>query len=417
MKMLIVAGTRPEIIKLFPVIKELEKKDISYKLIWTGQHYDKNLFEIFFKEFNLRKPDYNLKIGSGSHAKQTYKIMYRIEKILNLEKPNIVVVQGDTNSCMAAALTSVKMKIPVAHVEAGLRSFDMRMPEEINRIIVDHISQALFAPTKISVTNLICEGIEADRIFLTGNTIVDTVNIFKNLVDKYARYKEYEDFLLLTIHREENVENEKRLKTIFNTLLEVDYKIVFPIHPRTKKALKRINLYKKIKEKIIILEPLGYMDFLYLLKKCKAVITDSGGVQEEALILKKPCITIRENTERIESILMGCNILTGYSKKRILNAIYKALELKIDYNKNPLGDGKAGERIVKILTEREFNIRNINFLKHNFIRRVRIINEETSIKSFEKKYKCKINKILRKDKILFPHDVDKLKPNDLVEFL
>lgn len=414
MKLLISAGTRPEIIKLFPIMKELNRRGIDYVFVWTGQHYDKNLFEIFLKEFDLKKPDYDLKIGSGSHASQTYKVIKRLNPILKREKPDMVIVQGDTNSCLASALTSIKMKIPVAHVEAGLRSFDMRMPEEINRRIVDHISQILFAPTMNAAMNLIFEGIESRRIFITGNTIVDAVKYFEKILNNIEH--DYTDYILLTIHREENT-TKNRLKLIFETLLEIDDRIIFPIHPRTKNALIKIGLYEKVKRKFIVIEPVGYIEFLKLLKNCKLVITDSGGVQEEALTLKKPCVTIRENTERIESILLGFNILTGYDRNRIIRAINRAKKMKIEYDRNPYGDGNAAVRIVDIILKNEFDIQHINFLEKNFIRCVKVINEEISVDKFEALNRCSINKVIRNGKVLLPKYLDVLKKGDIVEYL
>jgi UDP-N-acetylglucosamine 2-epimerase (non-hydrolysing) len=367
MKIGIILGTRPEIIKLSPIIRELEKLTNNYKInyidyfiIHTNQHYSENMDKIFFKELNLPSPNYNLNVGSGTHGEQTAKMLEGIEKILMNEKPNIVIVQGDTNTVLAGALASSKLKIKVAHVEAGLRSYDRNMPEEINRVLTDHVSDYLFAPTEIARENLLKEGIEKEKIFVVGNTIVDATlqNIkiaerredIKNLIKTLSCGEEY---FLLTLHRAENTDNEERLKSIIEAIDEIakyyNNKIIFPIHPRTEKKLKEYNLMDKIKNKNIkIIEPVGYLEFLMLEKNAKVILTDSGGVQEEACILKVPCITLRDNTERPETINAGCNILVGDNKEKIINGI--ELMLKKERNwKNPFGNGESGKTIVKIL--------------------------------------------------------------------
>ena len=367
MKIGIILGTRPEIIKLSPIIRELEKLTNNYKInyidyfiIHTNQHYSENMDKIFFKELNLPSPNYNLNVGSGTHGEQTAKMLESIEKILMKEKPNMVIVQGDTNTVLAGALASSKLKIKVAHVEAGLRSYDRNMPEEINRVLTDHVSDYLFAPTEIARENLLKEGIEKEKIFVVGNTIVDATlqNIkiaelrddIKNLIKTLSCGEEY---FLLTLHRAENTDNEERLKNIIEAIGEIvkyyNKKIIFPIHPRTEKKLKEYNLMDKIKNKNIkIIEPVGYLEFLMLEKNAKLILTDSGGVQEEACILKVPCITLRDNTERPETINAGCNILVGANKEKIINGI--ELMLKKERNwKNPFGNGESGKTIVKIL--------------------------------------------------------------------
>ncbi|AXI24691.1 UDP-N-acetylglucosamine 2-epimerase (non-hydrolyzing) [Methanofervidicoccus sp. A16] len=366
MKVGIVLGTRPEIIKLSPIIRKLEEfknNDIEYFIIHTNQHYSENLDRIFFKELNLPEPKYNLGVGSASHGKQTGRMLEGIERVLIREKPDIVVVQGDTNSTLAGALASSKLGIKVAHVEAGLRSYDRGMPEEINRVLTDHISNYLFVPTKVAEENLRREGIR-ENVFLVGNTIVDAT--LQNIEIAERRKEEIfeeemldivrdRDYFLLTIHRAENTDNRRRLKSIVEGILKVaeyyDKTVVFPAHPRTENKLKKYCLWDKLKNSNIkILEPIGYFKFLILEKYAKLILTDSGGVQEEACILKVPCITLRKNTERPETLEVGSNILVDVEKGDILEAVDTMLRRSRNW-RNPFGDGKSGERIVKILVE------------------------------------------------------------------
>ncbi|XRO77568.1 non-hydrolyzing UDP-N-acetylglucosamine 2-epimerase [Methanocaldococcus sp. 10A] len=362
MKLSIILGTRPEIIKLSPIIRALEKTNIDWHIIHTNQHYSENMDKIFFEELNLPKPKYNLNVGSGTHAQQTGKMLIRIEDVLLKENPDIVIVQGDTNTTLAGALVASKLKINIAHVEAGLRSFDRNMPEEINRVLTDHISDYLFAPTEIAKNNLLREGIEENKIFVVGNTIVDAtlqnlkiaeknenaIAFFNNIIN--------DDYFLLTLHRAENVDNKKRLKNIIDGIFKIteiyDKDIIFPIHPRTNKRFKEFNLFDKLKsnKKIKIIEPVGYLEFLMLEKNADLILTDSGGVQEEACILKTPCITLRDNTERPETVEVGANILVGDNKEKLI----KAVEIMLNKEKtweNPFGDGNSGKRIIKILME------------------------------------------------------------------
>ncbi|MBW9219918.1 UDP-N-acetylglucosamine 2-epimerase (non-hydrolyzing) [Methanothermococcus sp. SCGC AD-155-N22] len=366
MKVGIVLGTRPEIIKLSPIIRKLEEfknNDIDYFIIHTNQHYSENLDRIFFKELNLPEPKYNLRVGSASHGKQTGKMLERIERVLIREKPDIVIVQGDTNTTLAGALASSKLGIEVAHVEAGLRSYDRGMPEEINRVLTDHISNYLFVPTEVAEENLRREGIR-ENVFLVGNTIVDAT--LQNIEIAERRKEEiFEeemldivrdgDYFLLTIHRAENTDNRRRLESIVEGILKVaeyyDKTVVFPAHPRTEYRLKEYNLWDRLKNSNIkILEPIGYFKFLILEKYAKLILTDSGGVQEEACILKVPCITLRKNTERPETLEVGSNILVDVEKEDILEAVDTILRRSRNW-RNPFGDGKSGERIVKILVE------------------------------------------------------------------
>ncbi|CAB3289173.1 UDP-N-acetylglucosamine 2-epimerase [Methanocaldococcus lauensis] len=364
MKFTIVLGTRPEIIKLSPIIRVLEKTNIDWNIIHTNQHYSENMDKIFFDELNLPKPKYNLGIGSGTHGEQTGKMLIKVERVLLKEKPNVVIVQGDTNTVLSGALAASKLKIKIAHVEAGLRSFDRNMPEEINRVLTDHISDYLFAPTDIAKNNLLREGIKENKIFVVGNTIVDATLQNLKIAEKNENVKKFfntlknnGDYFLLTLHRSENVDNKKRLKNIIEGILYLtkiyDEHIIFPIHPRTKKRLEEFNLLNKLKnnEKINIIEPVGYLEFLMLEKNAKLILTDSGGIQEEACILKTPCITLRDNTERPETLSVGANILVGDDKEKLINAVNIMLNKNRNWE-NPFGDGKSGEKIVKILIDK-----------------------------------------------------------------
>ena len=338
----VVLGTRPEIVKMAPIIKELKKRDIDYFVIHTGQHYSYNLDKVFFENFELEKPRYNLEVGSGTHGKQTGEILKRIERVLIDEKPEIVLVEGDTNTVLASALAASKLHIKVGHVEAGLRSFWKWMPEEINRVLTDHISDLLFAPTEIARNNLLNEGIR-EGVYIVGNTIVDSLKLKK--IEKIEK-----DFILLTLHREENADNPEKLKSIIKGTEMIseyfDTPVIYPIHPRTKKNLKKFGI--EINEKFIkLVDPLNYFKFLSYLKSCKFVLTDSGGVQEEACILKIPCITLRDNTERPETINIGANILAGSNPKKILESAVKMSKANKKWE-NPYGED-VGKKIVDIV--------------------------------------------------------------------
>jgi len=354
MKMAIILGTRPEIIKMAPIIRELESKEVDYFIVHSGQHYSYNMDRVFFEQLNLPKPKYNISVGSGTHAEETGKALIGIEKVLLMEQPDVVLVQGDTNTTLSGALAAAKLMIKVGHVEAGLRSFDKGMPEELNRVIVDHLSDYLFAPTEKARKNLLNEGINKDRIFLTGNTIVDIVYQNLNLVKDNNILETLDlntdDFFLLTLHRQENVDNKQRLLNIVKGLeligQEFDIPIVFPIHPRTKERLKEFGI--SLPSFIKLIEPLDYLSFLKLEISAKLILTDSGGVQEEACILKVPCVTIRHNTERPETLDVGANVLAGTDPKRILEKTKIMLSRRRTWP-NPFGNGKAAKRIVDVV--------------------------------------------------------------------
>jgi UDP-N-acetylglucosamine 2-epimerase (non-hydrolysing) len=354
MKPSIVASTRPELIKLAPLMREFDETGIEYKFITTGQHYDQLLSGVFIDELKLKKPDYDIQIGSGTQAYQTATAMMELEKIFKEEKPDVVIVEGDTNSVLSAALASVKLHIPVAHVEAGLRSFDRKMPEEINRTVADHCSEVLFAPTEVSSKNLKNEGIPEEKIFVVGNTIVDATLQNVELANDTVLEKFPEDFLLLTLHRAENVDDSSILKEMLDAITALGRTVVFPVHPRTKKMLDGLDIEES--ENLRLIEPLGYLDFLTLLKNAKTVLTDSGGIQEEAIVLNTPCITLRTTTERPETVEAGGNILAGVRGEDITKTVARVLDDAETYKamknaKNPLGDGKTAKKIAKILLE------------------------------------------------------------------
>ena len=356
MKIAIVLGTRPEIIKMAPVIRALEKRRENYFILHTGQHYSYNLNKVFFEQLKLPPSKYNLEVGSGSPGEQTAKILIGVEKVLQEENPGIVLVEGDTNSVLASALAAVKLHIKVGHVEAGLRSYDKNMPEEINRILADHCSDYLFAPTEKAKAILRGEGIPEEKIFMTGNTIVDAVRQNLEIARGSANTTNTLDlkpkeYFLVTIHRQENVDNRARFTSILEGLggvaTEFEMTVIYPIHPRSRKRMAEFDLQPK---NLRLIEPLDFLGFLQLESNARLILTDSGGVQEEACILNVPCVTLRDNTERPETLEVGSNILAGVLPDRILE--YTKLMLSKENNwVNPFGDGKAGERIVEILLQ------------------------------------------------------------------
>jgi UDP-N-acetylglucosamine 2-epimerase (non-hydrolysing) len=358
MKIAVILGTRPEIIKMSPVIRELKVQNLEYFVIHTGQHYSYNMDTVFFEQLRLPKPEYALNIGSGTHAEETGKALLGAERVLRDEKPDIVLVEGDTNTVLAGALAASKLMIEVGHVEAGLRSYDREMPEEINRVIADHLSDYLFAPTSNAKDNLLSEGIDEKRIFVTGNTIVDAV--YQNLSlasenDALLRLTPHnDDYFVATLHRQENVDKKERLESIIKGLESVSDEfgvtIICPIHPRTKKRLEEYSISVD-DHRISLEEPLDYLGFLKLESQAKLILTDSGGVQEEACILKVPCVTLRDNTERPETLQVGANSLAGTEPKSILENAKKMLNKDKEWS-NPFGDGNASKRIVEIICTR-----------------------------------------------------------------
>jgi UDP-N-acetylglucosamine 2-epimerase (non-hydrolysing) len=354
MKSAIILGTRPEIIKMSPVIRECERSGLDYFILHTGQHYTYNMDRVFFEQLELPEAKYNLDVGSSSHGEQTGKMLVGIEKILQKEEPDVVLVEGDTNTVLAGALAASKLHIKVGHVEAGLRSYDRRMPEEINRVLTDHCSDYLFAPTEKARQILLGEGFPNEKIFVTGNTIVDAV--YQNLRISKDRINPLNDlelvpkeYFLVTAHRQENVDVKGRFEGIIKGLElvanEFGLPVIYPVHPRARKMMNHFGLKAN---GIEFIEPVDYLSFFQLESKARLVLTDSGGVQEEACILGVPCVTLRNNTERPETLEGGSNVLSGVNQERILESVKIMLSKEGNWE-NPFGDGRAGERIVKIL--------------------------------------------------------------------
>ena len=357
-------GTRPEIIKMSSVIRECQKRRLNFFILHTNQHYSANLDKVFFKELELPQAKYNLKVKSESHGAQTGEMLMKTEKVLMKEKPDIVLAEGDTNTVLAGALAAVKLNIKIGHVEAGLRSYFREMPEEINRILTDHCSDFLFAPTKKAKDILLGEGINQKKIFVVGNTIVDAVYQSLKLAKKKSKILrklnlKKENYFLVTAHRQENVDKKERLRGILEglKLIHKEFKlpVIYPIHPRTRKMIAKFKL--PVPRGIELVDPVGFLDFLQLEANAKLVLTDSGGVQEETCILRVPCVTLRDNTERPETVWVGGNILAGADPKRIKQAAGKMLKKPKKW-KNPFGDGWSGKRIINNLL---FNNKNSYF--------------------------------------------------------
>lgn len=372
-KIAFVAGTRPEIIKLYPIMKLLDEQKFDYTFIFSGQHYGFDLFTKFIKEFNIKIPDYFIDLNKPNDTiTQFSNLVSELGNILTISRPSSVVVVGDTNSVLAATLAASKIKIPVIHVEAGLRSYDWNMQEEYNRRITDHISDLLFAPTKESALTLENERVQGE-IKIVGNTVIDAIRIClesssekidllngKRLIcDKEIDF-ESKRYVLLTLHREENVNDPKILEIILQTLSEFDLEYIFPIHPHTFNNIHKFGLDQHIKKNITIIDPSGYCDFLRLLRNCQFIITDSGGIQEEITSpqVNKKALVLRNSTERYESILSGHAVLCSVNHLEIKNAIknilYSLPSPQSQTNFSPYGDGHAAEKIIEILKEGEF---------------------------------------------------------------
>ena len=356
MKIAIVMGTRPEIIKLAPIIKKLPKS--SSTIIFTGQHYDYKMSLQFINQLGIRNPDYNMKLTklqntTTDRATQIGEMMINLAKIFTKINPDTVVVQGDTNTVLSSAISSIKCNIPVSHVEAGLRSYDWRMPEEHNRVVVDHISEFLFAPTQLNKTILTKERVHG-KIFVTGNTSIDAVceNI-KQVKKMKTISDDYDDFVLINITRDENLNNKNNLSRIINDISNYKKKIVCPLHPRTLKKLKQFGVYHRIvdSKNITILPPVGYFDMLYLMKKCNLIVTDSGGIQEETTAppIRKKVLLLRTSTERIEAVKAGFVEIIGVNPSKIASSIHKNFDNPIKLSKNPYGSGKTSQKIIEIL--------------------------------------------------------------------
>jgi len=350
-KVLTIAGTRPQLVKVAAVSRVL-RKSFHEILVNTGQHYDYNMAGVFFDELNIPKPDYDLGIGSDTHGRQTGKMMIAIEEVVEKEQPNAILVYGDTNSTLAASIVASKLHIPLFHIEAGLRSYNKEMPEEINRIMTDHVSTFLFAPTEVAKDNLKDEGI-VDGIHIVGDVMYDAVKYNINLAEKRYNLKQFglsqKEYILGTIHRADNTDNKKRLEAILQGFASIKDVVYLPLHPRTKKKIEEFGLNNILEKSnnIKIVEPISYLEMLYLEKNAKAIVTDSGGVQKEAYFAKVPCITLREQTEWVETIEIGWNQLVNPLKVDLtakLSNLQDGQEVEGVY-----GNGQAAEQIVAIM--------------------------------------------------------------------
>jgi UDP-GlcNAc3NAcA epimerase len=351
MKIISIVGARPQFIKCAPVSRELRKGHEEI-LIHTGQHYDPEMSDIFFKDLQIPEPDYHLDVGSGSHGQQTGIILERLEPVLIKEKPDLVIVYGDTNSTLAGALCAVKLHIPIAHVEAGLRSFDRTMPEEINRVVTDHISNLLFCPTQTANDNLAKEGITTG-VHMVGDVMVDALMHNSGIAERKSSIIKKLGltkgcYYVATVHRPSNTDNKKNLTSIIEALMESGKTVVFPVHPRTKKYLQEYRLYDSLSENIHVIEPLGYIDMLLLMKHARKILTDSGGIQKEAYVLGIPCITMRENTEWIETLTGGWNVLVGADRDKIRSALLS--DIRTNNDNTVFGKGDAVSKIVRIIS-------------------------------------------------------------------
>ena len=351
MKVLSVVGARPQFVKCAPVSREVRKVHEEV-LVHTGQHYDYLLSEVFFHDLGIPVPDYHLEIGSGSHGVQTGRMLAAIEEVIGKEKPEIVLIYGDTNSTLAGALAAAKMHVPVAHVEAGLRSFDRRMPEEVNRVLTDHASDMLFCPTETAVRNLAAEGV-TEGVFLVGDVMCDAMEYNRTVAEERSRVLEEVgvrpgEYLVVTVHRPSNTDSRENMAAILGALGEAGRPVVFPVHPRTRKYLAEYGLLAGMPENIRVIEPLGYLDMLHLMAHAEKILTDSGGVQKEAYMLGVPCITLRENTEWVETVEAGWNVLVGAEKERIAGAIRSFSPASRP--KDLFGGGESSLRIRSILT-------------------------------------------------------------------
>lgn len=355
-KILTIVGARPQFVKAAALSRALKKYKLKEVLVHTGQHFDENMAEIFFREMEIPQPKYNLGINSLSHGAMTGRMLEEIEKVLKVEKPSVVVVFGDTNSTIAGALAASKLHIPVAHVEAGLRSFNMKMPEEINRILTDRISDFLFCPTETAVHNLHAEGFKnfSSTIENIGDVMYDVALHYSQISESRSTIladfnPDKKPFILATLHRQENTDDLKRLNAILEALniLANDFQIVLPLHPRTRNIIKREN----IKLAFEPIEPVGYFDMIELLKNCSLVISDSGGLQKEAFFFKKHCLVTRDETEWTELIELGYNFMVGANKELIVSKTAEVAVNNISFSDLPYGDGNAAEKIANCLKE------------------------------------------------------------------
>jgi len=357
-KIVTVVGARPQFIKAATVSRVLRKtKGVREVLVHTGQHYDANMSEVFFEELEIPRPDYNLGIGPATHGAQTGRMLEAIEGVLFKEKPDWVLIYGDTNSTLGGALAAVKLHNPVAHIEAGLRSFNRRMPEEVNRVLTDHASDILFAPTQTAVENLRREGISEEQIQLVGDVMYDAALYYGKKAERQSQILNRlelkpREYILATTHRAENTDDPQRLRAIFEGFAEVaqEIKVVLPLHPRTHAALVQVGLYDKVPRSICLIEPVGYLDMVMLEKNARLIATDSGGVQKEAFFYRVPCLTLREETEWIELINLGWNrVIPPLSADMVSDAIKLSLGHFGGVEGYPYGDGQSAIKITQCL--------------------------------------------------------------------
>jgi UDP-N-acetylglucosamine 2-epimerase (non-hydrolysing) len=354
----VVLGTRPEIVKMSPIVRELQRRGYDFDLVHTGQHYSFEMDRVFFRDLGLPEPAINLEVGSGPHGAQTGKMLTGLERFFQESRPDVVLVQGDTNTVLAGALAAVKLGISVGHVEAGLRSYDRTMPEETNRVMADHISDMLFAPTEVSARNLRAEGLPEEHIYVTGNTVVDAVQenleIATRRGDALSTLGLHQGgYMLATLHRQENVDSRERLANVLVGLeqagRETGLDIIWPMHPRARKNLETFGL--RLPANVRAISPLGFLEFLQVEGGAALALTDSGGVQEECCILGVPCVTLRDNTERPETVIVGANLVVGTDPARIAEGVRTMLSRRGGWT-CPLGENGAGRRIVDICQER-----------------------------------------------------------------
>ncbi len=353
---MIVVGTRPEIVKMAPVIRAFEAKGLPYVFVHCGQHYDYTMSQRFIEELELPEPDYGFKVRASSPGIQTAKILTAMERTVRKAEPEIVLVEGDTNGTLASAVAAVKLGVPVGHIEAGLRSYDLRMPEEHNRRLVDHISRHLFAPTETAKKNLEKEAVWGS-IHVTGNTAIDAVIQHMSLAERNSTIMDdvrFNRYALATAHRAENVDDPVVLKSFVESFIDAPIPVVYPVHPRTRKRLRQYGLLRKLlrADNVELLPPAGYFDFLILMKNCELIVTDSGGIQEEtcAPSIRKRVLVIRTSTERPEAVAAGFAQIVGVEKNNILEAMNQTLrKQRAEPKQCPYGDGKAAEKIVEIL--------------------------------------------------------------------
>ncbi len=355
-KILTIVGARPQFVKAAALSRAIKNSGLKEILVHTGQHFDENMAEIFFRQMEIPQPNYNLGINSLSHGAMTGRMLEEIEKVIIAEKPSVVVVFGDTNSTLAGALAAAKLHVPVAHIEAGLRSFNMKMPEEINRILTDRISTYLFCPTEVAIKNLEKEGFANFDISIlnTGDVMYDVALYYSRFSSDKSTviqrlYLDRKPFVLATLHRQENTDDLERLKSIISALnqLSENFEIVLPLHPRTQKILEK----EKIATDFVPIEPVGYFDMIEMLKKCSFVMTDSGGLQKEAFFFEKRCLVTRDETEWTELVDLNYNVLVGACEKNILESANKIVTEKVEFTQKPYGDGSAAEKIVSFLKE------------------------------------------------------------------